>query len=918
MSEQDAPTPPSARGWDRVARFVDVRRDELPLAVRAFSALLLIISAHTIVETARDALLITRLPPRALGIVYVTVAACVLPAAAIVSRVSARIGTRWALGLGLGVGAVGMIALFSARTTETSVVTLYAASGLVGGVLVPQFWSLVGSLFTATQARRLLGPIAAAGVLGGTLGSGGAAALLSVLPVKALLLVSAGLMSVASLVILMGRRPELPGPSGPPAARIRQSPEMLRAEPFLRRIALLVVASTATALAVDYFFKWSVAQSVAPEHVARFVARYYLGLNVMSLVAQLLVSGLVVRRMGVATAVVLTPLLFATGAVGVIVAGGVLVSVLILRAVDGALINSLHRVTSELVYLPISPVTRARAKPILDGALARSTQAACGVAFLVSASVMSPTRMALVAGALAVAWLAVAMTTRRPYLDLLRRAIPSLRPELEQERLDLDGATELVQLLAHPDPRLVIGAIDVLERRGRPRLVPALVLVHEHESVLLRGLSLFAPSDRQDWLPRARRLLSHDSIDVRIAAARALAQHGQLDLDLLSRDESPRMQGYVAVHASLRRQDVDPAEDPRIVELLERQGDDGEAARLGVLGAIADAKRDRRFIRLLLALAERAVASREWTEGVSRAAISQQAMVLIPDLVARLPLREGRETLRDALVALGQRAFSAVSEALLDGKRERSLRVHLPNTVSRFGTRAAADLLLSRIEEERDGLVRYKCIRGLQRLVTANPVRLDRRRVEKLALANANEHFRVIGLRAAFGESAEREPTQGLLVRLLDDKIRQSLERAFRLLQIAHPFEDIARVEVAVRSPDPRVRANALEFVDALLSRRDQRLLSELLRTACEDVPLGTRWSMASRFLSSKAPQTVSEAVEWLVSDGDETVRALAELHRATLAGQPKRVAIKRGLGTRSPVELENETRVSSGDVAHG
>jgi AAA family ATP:ADP antiporter len=906
MSDRDTPTPLSARGWDRVARLVDVRRDELPLVVQTFSALLLIISAHTMVETARDTLLITRLPPGALGVVYVTVAACVLPAAAIVARVSARIGARWALGLGLGVGALGLVALFSVRTTETSVVTLYAASGLVGGVLVPQFWSLVGSLFTSTQARRLLGLIAAAGVLGGTLGSAGAAALLSILPVKALLLVSAGIMSAASVMILTGRRPELPGPSGPPPARIRQSPQIMRAEPFLWRIALLVVTSTATALAVDYFFKWSVAQSVAPEHVARFVARYYVGLNLLSLVAQVLVSGVVVRRMGVATAVVLTPLLFAMGAVGAIIAGGVLVSVLILRAVDGALYNSLHRVTSELVYLPISPVTRARAKPVLDGALARATQAACGAAFLASASVMSPARMALVAGALAAIWLAVAMTTRRPYLDLLRRAIPSLRPELETEPLDLDGATELVQLLAHPEPRLAIGAMEVLERRGRPRLVPALVLAHENESVLLRALSLFAASNREDWLPRAQRLLSHGSVDVRIAAARALAQHGQLDLELLSRDESPRMQGYVAVHASLDR-DGDPAEDARIVEILDRQGDDGEDARLGVLGAIADAKRSRRFIPLLLAVAERAVASREWTEGISRAAVTQQATVLIPDLIARLPLREGRETLRSALVALGPTAFSAVSEALLDVKRERSLRVHIPNTVSRFATRMAAELLLARIEEERDGLVRYKCIRGLQRIVTAHHFDLNRRRVEKLALANVHEHFRVMGLRAAFGDSAEWEPTQGLLVRLLDDKIRQSLERAFRLLQIAHPFEDIARVEVAVRSPDRSVRANALEFVDALLSRRDQRLLSELLRTACEDVPLASRWIMASRLLSSSAPQTASQAVEALVGDGDETVRALAELHRATLAGQPKRVAIKRGLGTRPPVELENE-----------
>lgn len=907
MSDQD--TPPRSGTWDAVARLVDVRRDELPLALRVFGALLLIISGHTMVETVRDALLITRLPPSALGVVYVTVAACVLPAAAIVARLSARVGARWALGLGLAVAAVGLVSLFAMRTTETSVVTLYAASGLVGGVLVPQFWSLVGSLFTVTQARRLLGPIAAAGVLGGTLGSGAAAALVSVVHVKALLLVAAGLMSVASVVILTGRRPEVPLPTEPAAARLRQSPQILRAEPFLRRIALLVVTSTAAALAVDYFFKWSVARSVAPEHVAAFVARYYAVLNVVSLLTQVLVSGAVVRRMGVATAIVVTPLLFAAGAAGAIVAGGALVTVLVLRAVDGALINSLHRVTSELVYLPVSPVTRARAKPILDGALARVTQAVCGGAFLASASFMSPRWMAVVAGVFAAAWLAVAMTTRRPYLDLLRRAIPSLRPELDVEPLDLDGATELVQLLAHSDPRLVIGAIDVLERRDRPRLVPALVLAHEHESVLLRALTLFGESGREDWIPRARRLLTHPEVDVRIAATRALAHHGTtVDLDLLARDSHPRVQGYVAVHATASVHG-DPADDSRLVDILERTGPDGDAARLGVLGAIADARRSRRFIRLLLALAEKAVGSREWTEGLSRAAVAQHATTLVPDLVARLPLREGRETLRGALVSLGSTAFAAVSDALIDVKRERSLRVHLPNTVSRFGTRSAAELLLARIEAERDGLVRYKCVRALQRLVTTHHLDLDRRRVENLALANAREHFRVLGQRAAFGDVPEREATEGLLVRLLDDKMAQSLERAFRLLQIAHPFEDIARVAVAVRSPDRRIRANALEFVDALLARRDQRLLSELLRAACEDAPLGARWNQAARFLAFAAPHSTADAVEALVTDGDETVRALAELRRATLAGKAKRVAIRRGLGTRPPVELEIEAQ---------
>jgi hypothetical protein len=319
---------------------------------------------------------------------------------------------------------------------------------------------------------------------------------------------------------------------------------------------------------------------------------------------------------------------------------------------------------------------------------------------------------------------------------------------------------------------------------------------------------------------------------------------------------------------------------------------------------------------LLLVLAERAGTSREWTEGIARAATVHRATVLVPDLIARLTLREGREPLRAALVSLGGTAFAAVADALVDEGRDRSLRVHLPNTVARFGHRAAAELLLLRIEQEKDGLVRYKSLRGLQRLVTEQRISLDRRRIERLALANAREHFRLMGLRAAFGPEAPAEVSGSLLVRLLDDKIQQSRERVFRLLQIAHPSEDIARVELAARSPDRRIRANAVEFVDALLSRRDQRLLSELLRAASEDAPLATRWSLAARFLDAPAPLTAAEALLLLRKDGDETVRALAELHHSTLEGQPRRVAIRRGVGARPPVELDNE--LGSAEVARG
>src|SRR5580698_10297767 len=360
-------------------RLVDVRRDEWPALAPAFATLLLLIMAHTTLETARDALVLTRLPSRALGVVYVAVAVCALPAVGLASRTAVRLGARRALGAGIVTAAALLVALFVLPMNRATAVAVYVTSGLIGAVLVPLYWNLLASLFNVAQARRLLGIVGAAAVLGGVLGSTAAAALLEILNTRALLLVSAATLLVTLLVLVWV--PAGDGPTVLPSTGVlpsRRNADDLRREPFLRRIALLVVVSTAAALFVDYFFKWTVARTVPHQEIARFVANYYAWLNGLSLVAQVFVTGALVRRIGVATTMVVTPMLLLLGGVGTLVGAGALTAVLVLKAVDGTLRNSVHRVTTELVYLPVPAVVRARTKPFIDGALARMTQAVAG------------------------------------------------------------------------------------------------------------------------------------------------------------------------------------------------------------------------------------------------------------------------------------------------------------------------------------------------------------------------------------------------------------------------------------------------------------------------------------------------------------------------------------------------------------
>src|SRR5262249_10909868 len=159
----------------------------------------------------------------------------------------------------------------------------------------------------------------------------------------------------------------------------------------------------------------------------------------------------------------------------------------------------------------------------------------------------------------ALAWLVTAWTTRRPYLGLLRRTIigDEVEPSYAADPLDMESAQALVEYLAHEDPLIVVGAMNALARRGGGRRISALSLMHDDELVLRSALEHFAESDREDWFSRARKLLFERREPVRVAAARALARHRQLDAKDLVLTETPRVHAYATLFTALQDQATD-------------------------------------------------------------------------------------------------------------------------------------------------------------------------------------------------------------------------------------------------------------------------------------------------------------------------------------------------------------------------
>jgi hypothetical protein len=264
--------------------------------------------------------------------------------------------------------------------------------------------------------------------------------------------------------------------------------------------------------------------------------------------------------------------------------------------------------------------------------------------------------------------------------------------------------------------------------------------------------------------------------------------------------------------------------------------------------------------------------------------------------VARLAKRIGRESVRDALVAIGDPALDELATTLRAEHVERRIRLHVPQSISRFASQRASDILVEEMDRETEGLVRYKALRALGALVAANDVKIERVRIEQLARRNLEEYLRLLSFRAALDDSAtgsRADAGTALLTGLIADKLGQSLERAFRLLKIAHKREDIHRVHKAAASSDKRARARAGEFLDALLARRDQQDIREALRIVVDeasDVVRVRRAASGGRVLA----QSREQALAMLVDDRDDALAALAGHVALSLNDATLRAAVAR------------------------
>lgn len=869
-------------------RVLGLTGKELRRAFPLFVYLFLTMASSVASKAARDALFLDRY--RAIDLPYVDIAIAVL--VGIAASVYIWMGHRTNL-RNLQVGSLVFFAgnalmfwLWSALTAHESgalFVIIYVWVGVFSVLAPSQVWTLANFVMTTREAKRSFGFIGSGAILGWIVGGLATRTGVRYLGTENMLgVVAVSLFLCAGLVIIIWRdRPSYVGNDTPAASSNDRFPllgslTMIRRSPYLRSIAALILIGAATTTVAGWQFK-AIAKASVPDtdELAMFFGTFNMVAGVISLLLQLVLTGRVLRAIGVGPALFIVPTAMLMGSFGVLLLGTI-VAAAALKASDQVLRYSIDKATVELLYLPVPASETFRVKSFIDTVVYRVGDASGGLMVLLFAAALhwSPAQLSAVGVVFVGVWMAIAVIARRQYVENLRESIHQHRVDAERASMPVLDRDTSALIMSHlkGSPHEIAYALSLFEASHDRKVHPAVrgLLYHEDAGIRQQAVRLLTRAGDATVKREVERLVRDPHLGVRTEALLYLSEFDHGDplqrIEALGDFEDFSIQASVIAFLARpgRTQNLDAAK-----LLLDRMVDQpGEARRRARLEAA-------RLIAILPDHFDRElrVLLDDDDVEVARAAIAAvgtlRKRALVEELLQRLHEPALNEQVVKALAQFGDRIVGTLRDYLLDNEASPNTRREVPKVLQEIGTPAAQAVLIENVLD-RDVVLRYHIIAALNRLGQAHPERVtDRKLIEMVLAAEVMGHYRSYQVLGTLG--ALDDPSNPV-AHGLSESMEKEAERIFRLLKLMYPQYDMHSAYVSMQSADPVVHDNAIEFMDSVLPPEARALIIPLFD---RDVAVQARVAAANKMLGTSLDDR-EEAIAVMAISQDPWLRACA------------------------------------------
>lgn len=685
-----------------------------------------------------------------------------------------------------------------------------------------QFWILVNDLYHPHQAKRLIGFLVSGGLLGGVTGSLLASRLARHLGTENLLLICPVLLLFCLVIIYFYSR--LPGKEEKlsASAAARSTPlttwQEIRSSRYLSLLAAIVALSMVITTLVDFQFI-SVVGSRFTDQDARtsFLGSFLTVLLVFSYLLHVTMTTRILRQSGLRLALLIAPalLLLSSLAVFFVPAIYMIYWAVFIKGADKSLSYSLSQSVRELLYVPVSPEVKYRAKVFIDMFVSKFAKGFSSIILLVGFTLLhfSLQQISLVTIAFILLWFLFNLEIAREYVNTVKKNLKLKWQDADliiTENIDLD-LTKLV--------------FDTLESKKR--------------SSVLYAMNLMDLLKTEKLSPELKKIISYKADEVLARSMDSLLEPGgvppELDLDLALEQEDLGQDIEQVMSLDAYRE----AMRGYLERVSTDRSTETETSRMEAAKALGLMEPDPVVIRNLRRLL------RDDSPDVAKYALESAARLrrreFVPLIIRHLGRAATREEARRALLSYGPGIIGTLKDYLSDREENLDLRRSIPDILAQTGTQRAADLLSLELKKK-DEEVEAEIIEALHRLRIRNPRIVFQ---EELILPEVIRQIKQSYLLTIKLKEFKEKKDGWLPFQDLEASLTMNLKRIFELLTLIYPPEEISRAYQNICQGTRKSLDYSIELLDNILPKE----LSFYLLPIIEDLPLEVRAKKCQKLL---------------------------------------------------------------------
>ncbi len=857
-----------------VKKLFDIREGEFKVCLWMLSYIFLTITVLLIIKPTVNALFLSELGVEQLPFAFLLVAVTAMVSSFFYSRAVSEYALNKVIETTLIssiVILVGLGILLTLNIVNIFVLYFFYIWVAIYAVLsASQFWVLANLVYNVREAKRLFGFIGSGAIMGGILGGYLTSILAPYIGNENLVFIAAFLLflCIPLLQKVWVNRVKNLGDFKEKKRTVSTAERPLRLvlkSKHLSYIACIVAVSVLVAKLVDYLFSdFAAATFEDADELTAFFAFWFSTFNLLSLVIQLFFTHRIVGIWGVGFSLLLLPIGIFGGSMFFLLLPE-LSAVVVIKAMDGILKQSVHKSASELLALPLPFELKNKTKSFIDVVVDSIATgiAGCLLIFVIRGLDLPSFYIGVLILALVVLWLFFIFKVRKEYYRTFRTNLEILTDKKTNTKKSSEKPASVVQgmrtVFNGGTEEQILFMLQKLMEINDKRFEEAVERLLDHPSVQVKTAAIqnlyFLNS--KSMTADIGQLLQIDNHQLTVATLAYVLRFAEKDSELVYEQYLNHTNTRIA-NAALYclamevRDNLALQKQFNVGTLLEQQlknigTGDAPTEDIKPLIETIGVSNLPHFYPVLLTHIEHP--DPEIVAETIRAMGQSMHPMFLTELLPFLANKQQRKTTVKALQHYGPKLLPVLTENVQKRKQPLPVLRLIPMVIQSFSSQQAVKSLLLLLKDT-DLSIRLEVVRALSTMRSSHPeLKFNRYKVVSSIYEECKLHHQTLAAmhtqiiisyrnrkksRKEISD-AEREARTSLL-ELLERRLDAGLERIFKLLGLRYRQTDINIAYEGLLSEKEEAQTNAIEFLDNLLTGDLKRKLLPIIEDSAVDI----------------------------------------------------------------------------------